>query len=474
MVTVGDIDLSDKSISTAELSQTFKMYKAVKRVLASRNYIERLPHNTPLTIVNLDLSFNQLTTLNGFDVLVNLKHLNVSHNAINSTWGLYSNNVTPGSNNNKKNKGYNDTLLTLDISHNYIGVIEGLERHKKLEVVNFSNNNLRSYNDVRSLSLNTNLKVANFENNVLATYKNFKFKIIHYMPGVSVIGNKDGHASINSIQQKHLEQVEGTATTASEEGGKGMGGGGRGSTDSNMGDTFSPNHNHSKRGGNNNNNLDDEGQEEGYHQKAQRKFRNVPDERTRRQLTQSASRSSFAVPGSSNRRTSEAFSQFGHGSGSKVTELHAFSGKRKMIAKNEEKERYATKPLPWRQPPAPMPKMTKQASAAMDDAYVQSQSRDRVIKKKAQIASAQHLAQQMSQQSALRHHRQQQNFGREEEPQYDYGDENNEVWWTPSRLKDDMGPNFQPVPNQPDAIRWGHVPRHMERKVKGAQAQGAG
>ena len=120
---------------------------------------ERLPHNTPLTIVNLDLSFNQLTTLNGFDVLVNLKHLNVSHNAINSTWGLYSNNVTPGSNNNKKNKGYNDTLLTLDISHNYIGVIEGLERHKKLEVVNISNNNLRSYNDVRSLSLNTNLKV---------------------------------------------------------------------------------------------------------------------------------------------------------------------------------------------------------------------------------------------------------------------------------------------------------------------------
>ena len=116
-------------------------------------------------------------------------------------------------------------------------------------------------------------KVANFENNVLATYKNFKFKIIHYMPGVSVIGNKDGHASINSIQQKHLEQVEGTATTASEEGGKGMGGGRRGSTDSNMGDTFSPNHNHSKRGGNNNNNLDDEGQEEGYHQKAQRKFR---------------------------------------------------------------------------------------------------------------------------------------------------------------------------------------------------------
>ena len=37
------------------------MYKEVKHVNASLNYIERLPVNNPLTLVSLDLSYNQLT-----------------------------------------------------------------------------------------------------------------------------------------------------------------------------------------------------------------------------------------------------------------------------------------------------------------------------------------------------------------------------------------------------------------------------
>ena len=169
------ITLQDKGISTDELAQTFKMYKEVKHVNASLNYIERLPANSPWTLVSLDLSYNQLTSLTGFDALVKLKHLNVSHNAISTTWGLSN----------------NENLVTLDLSDNNIRVVEGLERHKKLEGVNFANNNLRSYHDVRSLSLNRSLKVANLQRTVLAGYKNFKFKIIHLLPHVKVIGNPE-------------------------------------------------------------------------------------------------------------------------------------------------------------------------------------------------------------------------------------------------------------------------------------------
>ena len=171
------------------------------------------------------------------------------------------------------------------------------------------------------------------------------------------------------IQQRHLDQVEGrevgNGAAEGEDDKKAVGGsmrrgslesttegdrdaspgkpgpqhGNNGNHVSSVGKGVSSAGKHLHRGGNNVREDDDN---EGYNKKAQRKIRNAPDERTRRQLTRS-SRSPFSQGGgggtSTTRRASENFSQFGHGSGSKVTELHAFSGKRKMIARNEEKER---------------------------------------------------------------------------------------------------------------------------------------
>lgn len=135
--------LQNKSLTSEELAQSFKLYPSIRSLDASRNFVEMLPSNSPVTLVTLDLSFNQLSSLNGFDVLKNLKHLNLSNNNISSAVGLTN----------------LESLVSADFSYNLIRVIEGLERQKKLEVANFSHNQLRSYNDVRALSLNVGLKV---------------------------------------------------------------------------------------------------------------------------------------------------------------------------------------------------------------------------------------------------------------------------------------------------------------------------
>ncbi|GMI43905.1 hypothetical protein TrCOL_g9139 [Triparma columacea] len=391
---VKDVVVEDKGINSEELGKVFKLYKDCRRLYASRNFIEGLPLNTPkFSLHTVDLSNNSLNTLNGFEILVNLAYLNVAENNISSTWGLNA----------------NTKLVELHISRNSIRLIEGLERLKKLKVVDFSHNRIKTYSDVRALSLNRSLSSVSFRGNVLATYSNFKVKVLHLFPGVAVVGDME-RSTANDVHQRHLDMIEdggrnsaiGRVVDVAEHENLGQSGG-------------------KKRGPHERGDSSSPDKKTGYHAMATIAMKNAPDERTRGGLSRSAHQSpgglSVGMLGLSGHMGSvhgAAFSQFGHGSGSKVTALNVTSSARRSAAKArqqgliDDKDRFAMKPLPWRQPPAPQPHVTRRVSVVLDDAREGSRAGE---------SSA--------------------NF-------------EEDVWWTPSRYKEG-GANFQPMPNQPDA-----------------------
>lgn len=400
--------VQDKGINSDELSKAFRLYNDCKRLYAAKNFIEGLPFNTPkFSLHTVDLSNNSLSTLDGFEILVNLAHLNVSDNSISSTWGLNS----------------NTKLVELHMANNSVRLIEGLERLKRLKVVDFSHNRIKTYSDVRSLSLNRSLTSISFRGNVLATYSNFKFKVLHFFPGVTVTGD-EVKGTVNDVHQRHLDMVDDggrnsaigrvvVSATEGEDGGIG-------------------------RAGTVGQSAKKRGQGVGiasemrptYHSMATIAMQNIPDERTRGGLT-----GSVTGPSASKLNGVGAYSQFGHGSGSRVTSLHVTSSARRMAARQKhvgqtgERAKFATKPLPWRQPPAPQPHVTKRVSEVLDD------SKD--------LAG----------------------------PAGMYSSIEEEVWWTPSRHKEG-GPHFQPMPNQPDTLRGGK--RGREKRGREGMGMGSG
>ncbi|GMH62661.1 hypothetical protein TrRE_jg3969 [Triparma retinervis] len=349
--TVEDVVVEGKGLNSDELGKVFKLYKDCRRLYAARNFIEGLPLNTPkFSLHTVDLSNNSLSTLDGFEVLVNLAHLNVSENSISSLWGLNA----------------NTKLVELHISRNSIRLIEGLERLKRLKVADLSHNRIKTYSDVRSLSLNRALTSVSFRGNVLATYSNFKVKVLHLFPGVTVVGDRE-RGTADDVHQRHLDIIED---------------GGRNSAIGKVMAEAKPEHEQSggkKRGPLERGSSSPE-KKTGYHAMATIAMKNVPDERTRGGLSGSAHQSgglSVGMLGLSGHKGSvhgAAYSQFGHGSGSKVTTLNVTSSTRRSAAKARQQglidnqDRFAMKPLPWRQPPAPQPHVTRRVSVVLDDA----------------------------------------------------------------------------------------------------------
>ena len=370
--------------------QTFKLYRQITTFEASKNFIEHLPTNTPSSLVNLDLSYNDLTSLQNFDHLLSLKKLNVSHNSISTASGL--SNLT--------------SLVSLDISNNKIRVVEGVERCRKLEVVSFANNRLKSYYDVRALSLNRKLKVANLEGNDVTRYSNFKFKIIHLLPGVSVIGRLSKTVEIAPV----LGKDDAMALS-----------------------------------------IGLKGQPP------------VQEKRTTR------------VHSSPPAHPHQAQSQHvGKGTGSGITQLVTQRNKTHHHQKklSDEVEKNGTKPLPWRQPPAPIPHMTRHVSNKLDDAYSQSQE-SRKKKRGEAIAAEQENHHNNSQnqnnfnipahQRHLKHHNA---IESSEVPKNVYGGIGEQgIWWTPSRLNQE--PKFEPEPNRGDTVNHSYIKRMNNAKGGG-------
>jgi len=379
---------------TTVTQQTFKLYNELTVFLASKNFVEKLPDNTPKSLITIDLSYNDLTSLAHFSSLPNLKNLNVSYNDIKSCAGL----------------SHSTSLENINVSHNKLRIVEGLERSKSLKMLDLGHNNLRGYYDIRAISLNGKLEVCVLEGNPVASKQGFKFKIIHLLPRVKVVGNAAG----NDLVEIMKKDVRGNHLLPKEE-----------ALVLSVG--LNQHHNHFHKSNSHNNKT------------------------TKENTTKEANRLRRSNP-----RPNPSSQYGGLGTGSGITQLVSKRNKNIHSAKklSEEHETFGTKPLPWRQPPAPFPRMTARVGEVLDEAFSQSQASQR--KKRAD----RERFEKEQPDTNPRHHRQKHNafstMNNDDSQKNNIGMVGEHtVWWTPSRLN--MEPTFEPEPNRGDEVRHQHV-----------------
>ncbi|RHY72511.1 hypothetical protein DYB38_012769 [Aphanomyces astaci] len=73
-------------------------------------------------------------------------------------------------------------LLHLDLSHNNIRQVDGIDMLTHLQVLNLSHNDLRNFLAIRPLSLNQSIRVLHLHNNVVATLSGYRARVSSLLP----------------------------------------------------------------------------------------------------------------------------------------------------------------------------------------------------------------------------------------------------------------------------------------------------
>lgn len=111
---------------------------------------------------SLDISYNLIKEISGWNFLSNLTVVNLSHNSLISIQGLH--------------QCYK--LTTIQLQFNHLKSLTGLETLRNLQYLNISNNSLADKNEIRRLSLNRKLEVLYLEGNSITSYRQICYSVI--------------------------------------------------------------------------------------------------------------------------------------------------------------------------------------------------------------------------------------------------------------------------------------------------------
>ena len=187
----GVLDLSVRELENKDLQGVAQLIDvcSVHSLCLAHNHFTSLPVTLPTSLVYLDLSHNQMESLNsrGLDCLVNLRTLLASHNQLTTMLGL-------------------DRCLlleTLDLSHNEIVEAEPLPAHRSLYELNLAYNRVDDVDNLRTMAL-SHMQVLHLRGNPLALPgSNYRNVVCHMMPSVRVL---DGDMQAPS-PYVHLDEV---------------------------------------------------------------------------------------------------------------------------------------------------------------------------------------------------------------------------------------------------------------------------
>lgn len=128
----------------------------------------RSPARLPFTLTHLDLSSNDLSSLEGLNGLPHLLWLDISHNRVDSLRPL--------------SQCYR--LRYLMASHNEVSSVNGIEGLQKLERLQLNSNQIASISEVRVIATLSTLKHLALRGNPIARSQNFRLQLTHMMPGL--------------------------------------------------------------------------------------------------------------------------------------------------------------------------------------------------------------------------------------------------------------------------------------------------
>ena len=166
----GALQLSGMGITS--LQDVEQHWQACRTLSLSGNEVATIEH-LPLTVEDLDLSRNRITSMRGLSGLRNLRLLNLSHNNITKISGLE----------------HASLLLQLNLACNQIRFAIHLEALKELEQLDIAYNRIGSFSALRTLSLNTALHSINLVGNPVAAKDAFRLSLMHIVPQLQMIDN---------------------------------------------------------------------------------------------------------------------------------------------------------------------------------------------------------------------------------------------------------------------------------------------
>jgi len=120
----------------------------LKKLVLSSNSITRLTY-LPVTLENLNLSNNNIFSLEGLEKLTRLYILDISCNQVESLKPLQN----------------CSSIRCLYASHNRVSSMQGLERHPQLLEVELEGNQIVKRESLESLNINTAICVVNLKGN---------------------------------------------------------------------------------------------------------------------------------------------------------------------------------------------------------------------------------------------------------------------------------------------------------------------
>jgi len=171
----GVLDLSVRDLLNKDVPGILQLVEvcSVHSLCLAHNGLTHLSLPMPLQIIYLDISHNQLETLQGrgLESLLHLRTLLASHNKLETMVGL----------------DHNLLLNTIDLSHNDIAEAEPLPAHAKLYELNLSFNCIDDMDNVRTMAL-SHMQVLHLRGNPLAfAGSNYRLTVSHMLPSVRVL-----------------------------------------------------------------------------------------------------------------------------------------------------------------------------------------------------------------------------------------------------------------------------------------------
>lgn len=133
-----------------------------------------LNQSIPLTLIQLNISHNQLERIPNLEELEKLEYLNLSWNLIKNFAGT------------RRMKA----LRELYLGHNKIQEVDSLTFCEGLVILDVSFNKINSIQTLAGLHLSKNLRAVDLEGNVFAQQAGYKEKILTLAPQITDFGNK--------------------------------------------------------------------------------------------------------------------------------------------------------------------------------------------------------------------------------------------------------------------------------------------
>ncbi|NXU75990.1 LRGUK protein, partial [Oreotrochilus melanogaster] len=162
----------------------FKPPKNLKEVDFSHNQIPKMQDLSAYqSLTKLLLDFNNIEEIRGLEKCHSLTHLSLSHNRLLAVRGLENLPIrilNLSSNQIEKINGLDSlkTLQNLDLSRNKITSLEGLEDHNILEVINLENNQIAELHELEHIKDLPLLRVLNLLKNPLKEQTDYWLSVI--------------------------------------------------------------------------------------------------------------------------------------------------------------------------------------------------------------------------------------------------------------------------------------------------------